>query len=170
MTGDHPPLRIAWFTPSFQEQPLDAWSPGLTALARALAEHHELTVYALRRSGPRERFRIGYAPYGWDSLARHFRDVGSSVRAAEAVGLLVPRKSGPGHYDRFRHRLMFAIVDLDGKIVGFSGRTLDEPTQAELAVESGLDEKDALKRLARESGVSKSELYRELQRQRARRK
>jgi 16S rRNA (cytidine1402-2'-O)-methyltransferase len=36
-------------------------------------------------------------------------------------------------------------------------------------VKEGLDEKDALKRLARETGQSKSELYRELQRERARR-
>lgn len=36
--------------------------------------------------------------------------------------------------------------------------------------ELNLDEKEALKRLARESGKSKSELYRELQRQRAKRK
>jgi len=35
-------------------------------------------------------------------------------------------------------------------------------------LELGLDEKEALKRLARESGKSKSELYRELQRERAR--
>ena len=41
---------------------------------------------------------------------------------------------------------------------------------ARLQSELGLDEKEALKRLARESGVSKSELYRELQRERARRK
>jgi 16S rRNA (cytidine1402-2'-O)-methyltransferase len=38
---------------------------------------------------------------------------------------------------------------------------------ARLQAESGLDEKEALKRLARELGQSKSELYRELQRQRA---
>ncbi len=31
----------------------------------------------------------------------------------------------------------------------------------------GLDEKDALKRVARDRGVSKSEVYRELQRQRS---
>lgn len=77
-------------------------------------------------------FRLGYAPYGWDGLARHLRDAGVSVRAAEAVGLLVPRKKGPGHYDRFRHRLMFAIVDLEGRIVGFSGRSLAEPSVADL--------------------------------------
>jgi 16S rRNA (cytidine1402-2'-O)-methyltransferase len=41
---------------------------------------------------------------------------------------------------------------------------------ARLQSEEGLDEKDALKRLARELGQSKSDLYRELQRERARRK
>ena len=41
---------------------------------------------------------------------------------------------------------------------------------ARLQTESNLDEKEALKRLARELGQSKSELYRELQRERARRK
>lgn len=41
---------------------------------------------------------------------------------------------------------------------------------ARLQSESNLDEKEALKRLARELGQSKSELYRELQRERAKRK
>ena len=39
-----------------------------------------------------------------------------------------------------------------------------------IQAETGADEKDALKRLARELGQSKSELYRELQRERARRR
>jgi 16S rRNA (cytidine1402-2'-O)-methyltransferase len=39
---------------------------------------------------------------------------------------------------------------------------------ARLQTESGIDEKEALKRLARELGQSKSEIYRELQRERAR--
>jgi len=41
---------------------------------------------------------------------------------------------------------------------------------SQLRLESGLDEKEALKRLARELGQSKSELYRELQRERAKRR
>ena len=41
---------------------------------------------------------------------------------------------------------------------------------ARIQSELGVDEKEALKRLARDSGKSKSELYRELQRERARRR
>jgi 16S rRNA (cytidine1402-2'-O)-methyltransferase len=39
---------------------------------------------------------------------------------------------------------------------------------AQIQAESNVDEKEALKRLARELGQSKSELYRELQRERSR--
>jgi 16S rRNA (cytidine1402-2'-O)-methyltransferase len=42
--------------------------------------------------------------------------------------------------------------------------------QAEAGPEAAMDEKEALKLLARELGQSKSELYRELQRERARRR
>jgi 16S rRNA (cytidine1402-2'-O)-methyltransferase len=41
---------------------------------------------------------------------------------------------------------------------------------ARMQSENGVDEKEALKRLARELGKSKSELYRELQRERARKR
>ena len=74
-----------------------------------------------------QAFRVGYAPYGWDELAKHLKDSGLSVGAAEKVGLLMPRKSGSGFYDRFRHRLMFAVLDLQGRVIAFSGRALDEP-------------------------------------------
>jgi 16S rRNA (cytidine1402-2'-O)-methyltransferase len=52
----------------------------------------------------------------------------------------------------------------------FSTRETISSRVARLQAESGLDEKEALKRLARELGQSKPELYRELQRERARRK
>lgn len=74
-----------------------------------------------------ERFRLGYAPHGWDELATFLGKRGVSPRDAEQVGLIVPRKQGEGHYDRFRHRLMFPIADVHGKIVAFSGRSLAAP-------------------------------------------
>jgi DNA primase len=74
-----------------------------------------------------QAFRVGYAPYGWDELAKFLREAGLSISAAEKVGLLSPRKSGSGYYDRFRHRLMFAVLDGQGRVIAFSGRALDEP-------------------------------------------
>jgi len=74
-----------------------------------------------------EQYRLGYAPHGWDELSTFLSRRGVSPTDAEQVGLIVPRKTGQGHYDRFRHRLMFPIADTHGKIVAFSGRAL-EPT------------------------------------------
>jgi DNA primase len=80
-----------------------------------------------------QAFRVGYAPYGWDGLSKHLRDSQSSLQAAQKVGLVLERKSGSGYYDRFRHRLMFAVMDSKGRVVAFSGRVLDEPPRAELS-------------------------------------
>jgi DNA primase len=69
-------------------------------------------------------FRVGYAPPAWDALATFFRRQGVSPAVAELVGLLVPRSNSSGYYDRFRHRLMFAVCDAQGRVVAFSGRAL----------------------------------------------
>lgn len=80
-----------------------------------------------------QAFRIGYAPYGWDNLSTYLKQQGRRPSDAERVGLLVPRTSGSGFYDRFRHRLMFAVTDVHGRVIAFSGRVLPEPSAAELA-------------------------------------
>lgn len=72
-----------------------------------------------------ERYRLGYAPHSWDELAKHLAERKYSTRDAEQVGLIAPRKKGDGHYDRFRHRLMFPVTDSSGRIVAFSGRALE---------------------------------------------
>lgn len=71
-----------------------------------------------------ETFRLGYAPDGWDGLATFLRQQGASMDEATELGLVAPRRGGQGHYDRFRHRLMFPISDVHGRIVAFSGRLL----------------------------------------------
>lgn len=71
-----------------------------------------------------ETYRLGYAPAGWDALATYLRERGASLTDAEEVGLVGKRNNGNGHYDRFRHRLMFPVADVHGRIVAFSGRAL----------------------------------------------
>lgn len=75
----------------------------------------------------RTAFRLGYAPAGWDALAKHLAHEGWSPSESEELGLIVPRKKGDGHYDRFRHRLMFPIIDVHGHVIAFSGRLLPTP-------------------------------------------
>jgi DNA primase len=45
------------------------------------------------------------------------------------AGLVLPRQNGPGHYDRFRGRLIFPIRDVQGRTIAFGGRALgpEEP-------------------------------------------
>jgi len=94
-----------------------------------LTAHKELERRGLSLDGEAgsalRAFRVGYAPGAWDELSQHLRRAGHDLRAAETVGLVAPRRQGDGHYDRFRQRLMFAILDLSGRVVGFSGRALD---------------------------------------------
>ncbi len=121
-----------------QSERLAAVMEKATAFYRAqLAEHpdagvarSELAARGISEDAA-EEFRLGYAPHGWDTLARHLEREGVSPEDAETVGLIVARRSGRGHYDRFRHRLMFPIADVHGKVVAFSGRALEATASME---------------------------------------
>lgn len=69
-----------------------------------------------------ERFGIGYAPKGWDNLARHLRSLGYTEAELTDSGLCTPGKRGV--YDRFRGRLIWPIRDITGVTVGFGARKL----------------------------------------------
>lgn len=74
-----------------------------------------------------EKFKLGYAPTGWETLYRYLVDVKRyPVSIVEAAGLLSQRQSGSGYYDRFRDRLMIPICDAQGRVIGFGSRTLTD--------------------------------------------
>ncbi len=73
-----------------------------------------------------ERFRLGFAPDSWDSLLNFLSSRSVDAGLAEEAGLVQPRKSGEGHYDRFRNRFMFPIHDREGHPVGFGGRAIGD--------------------------------------------
>ncbi len=68
-------------------------------------------------------FRLGYAPDSWDGLSSHLKSRGASSAQIERSGLVVI-KDGGGSYDRFRGRLIFPVLDAQGRAVAFGGRTL----------------------------------------------
>lgn len=71
-----------------------------------------------------ERFCLGWAPSGWNELRDHLRGRGFAAEAAEKAGLVLKSAKGGSHYDRFRERLMFPIMNLSGQTVAFGGRSL----------------------------------------------
>jgi len=69
-------------------------------------------------------FELGYAPQGWEGLARHLADKGFEPEEVRGLGLVRPSRDGRGDYDLFRERLIFPIFDLNGEVAAFGGRLL----------------------------------------------
>lgn len=67
---------------------------------------------------------LGYADKEWESLLHLFQEAKAPLKLALELGLIKERERGGGYYDFFRERLMFPILDNQGKGVGFSGRML----------------------------------------------
>ena len=73
-----------------------------------------------------ERFGLGYAPDSWDALLNVLAARGFTAPELQTAGLAIPRKDGSGQYDRFRHRVIFPIRDVSGRVVAFGGRSLGD--------------------------------------------
>ena len=72
-----------------------------------------------------DKFRLGFSLNLWDGFLRFARSKGEKEESLRQAGMIIPRRKG-GFYDRFRNRLMFPIFDLQGRVIGFGGRVLNE--------------------------------------------
>ena len=70
-------------------------------------------------------FRVGFAPDNWDTVTLEVMKLGLSQDVLTHSGLLMV-KNGGGYYDRFRNRIMFPIMDINGKVQAFGGRIFGE--------------------------------------------
>jgi len=96
----------------YQEQ---LFGPGAAAGRRFLAERSFDRADA-------ERFGVGYAPTGWEALARHLQGKGYTQAELLAAGLV--KQGQRGVYDAFRGRLVWPIRDTTGTVIGFGARKL----------------------------------------------
>ncbi len=76
-----------------------------------------------------ETFGVGYAPESWDWLLRQASAAGVAATTLERAGLAIAREDRPGHYDRFRGRVIFPIRDPLGRCIAFGGRILPGAAQ-----------------------------------------
>ncbi len=76
-----------------------------------------------------KRAGVGYAPPSYETILKAGQGRGMSPKALEAAGLILPSTKGGSFYDRFRNRVIFPIINLSGKTVGFGARALSEEDQ-----------------------------------------
>ncbi len=109
----------------------------ILALMEAAAQHFSRTLwtapgtkareYLLGRAFKKEtleQVRAGAAREAWDDLLQAMKGRFSPQTLLNA-GLVLERKDKDGHYDRFRGRAIFPILNEAGKVVAFGARALD---------------------------------------------
>ncbi|HEX3891653.1 MAG TPA: DNA primase [Terracidiphilus sp.] len=85
-----------------------------------------------------EKFRIGYAPDGFNGLRDRLRAMADD-ETLRASGLVSAKETGTGPdgqpqfgalYDRFRKRITFPIANESGRVIAFTARTLETGEKA----------------------------------------
>ncbi|CAG7620115.1 DNA primase [Paenibacillus allorhizosphaerae] len=73
-----------------------------------------------------ELFGIGYAPAGWDTMAKFLESRQFPLPLLEQGGLISARQDGSGYFDKFRDRVMFPILDWKGQAIAFAARSMGD--------------------------------------------
>ena len=80
-----------------------------------------------------DSFLLGYASDSWDGLLRTLHEKNYQTEDILAAGLIIERQHEQtgrvSTYDRFRHRVMIPIRDVQGHVIGFGARALRSDQQ-----------------------------------------
>lgn len=98
--------------------------------ARAYLAERRITAESIAR------FRIGFAPGGWQWLLDRARSTAFSAAVLEACNLAKRREDSSHFYDVFRGRVMFPIHDTQGRPIAFGGRVMPGATDPQKYINS----------------------------------
>lgn len=76
-------------------------------------------------SGLAKVFGIGYSSEGWNNITQLAKSVNVSEDILIDTGLSIKNDKG-NVYDRFRNRIMFPIRNIQGSVIGYGGRVIDD--------------------------------------------
>ncbi len=82
-----------------------------------------------------EKFSLGYSPDVWDAFTKEAIKKGYKLEFLEKTGLTIVKEASPQspngkQYDRFKGRVIFPILSLSGRTLGFGGRILTNNKKA----------------------------------------
>jgi DNA primase len=110
-------IELNGFALEFWEKHLQENNPHARA-AREYLERRELSEETIKK------FHIGYSPDSWDALLSYLKEKGADEKLIEASGLISKNEEKNRIYDRFRGRVMFPVLNVDGAPVAFGARIL----------------------------------------------
>ncbi len=73
-----------------------------------------------------KEFRIGFSPDSWDALLNLLKEEGTDDKLIEQSGLVSVNEDKDRVYDKFRGRIMFPVLNVDGKPVAFGARAMGD--------------------------------------------
>jgi DNA primase len=71
-------------------------------------------------------FGIGYAPDAWDRMWTAARRDKVPQDVLFELKLIIKSEKSSGYFDYFRNRIMFPIISVSGRVIGFGARALGE--------------------------------------------
>lgn len=77
------------------------------------------------RSNIVNTFMLGFAKDSWDDLLNYARSKGYKEEDLLSLGLISKSKNG-NYYDKYRNRVIYPIIDIYGRVIGFGGRAIDD--------------------------------------------
>lgn len=108
---------------------LDFWETELQAKnAKAKAAREYLEQRGISDEVQRA-FHIGFSPDSWDALLNLLKEKGADEKLIEQSGLVSVNEEKERVFDKFRGRIMFPVLDVNGKPVAFGARAMgdDQP-------------------------------------------
>jgi DNA primase len=93
------------------------------ALAKAAREYLENRGISAETV---KKFHIGFAPDSWDALLNLLKEKGADERLIEESGLVSKNEEKNRVYDRFRGRIMFPVLNVEGNPIAFGARILGQ--------------------------------------------
>jgi len=80
-------------------------------------------------------WKLGYSPESWEAFCQQAAQDGYKTEYLEMAGLIKRRENG-SFYDLYRNRVIFPLIGVNGKILGFAGRKMSSTDPAPKYVNS----------------------------------
>lgn len=110
-------IELNKFALDFWENHLQENNPHSKA-AREYLEKREISIET------QKKFHIGFAPDSWDAVLGLLKEKGADEKLIEQSGLVSKNEEKNRIYDRFRGRIIFPVLDINGNPIAFGARIL----------------------------------------------